>query len=427
MGDENISKHGWGQLSAGIDLPFHADLRIPELTEIRLAIPSPDPVRDVIGTTRRAVIEKLAGDVRRGMTIAVGGGSRGLTQRVDLLRGTIEGLRELGAEPFVVPAMGSHGGGTAEGQIEMLASLGMTEESVGAEIRATMETVEVARTPSGMPIYLDRFAAAADRILPVNRMKPHTCFKGPIESGCTKMAVVGFGKQPGAAQIHSCGPTEMRERLLEGIEALRATGRLLGGVASVESASGDVVSVNALTSGQVGGDEERRLTEMARDLVPLLPFSDIDVLIIERGGKDISGTTIDPNVTGRFWVHGLAETDQLRVATIVLLGITEVSAGNVLGIGLADFIPVSVAEQIDWQKTYLNCFTAGPSGVRRSRMPMVLRDEESCLKAALSMCGRGVTEPKRVVRIRSTLHMTSCWVSDELLKTLPEGAQVVVK
>ena len=427
MGEVGIGKKGWEQLSAGIDLPFHADLHIPELTELRLAIPSPDLVTDVVATTRRAVIESLAGDVEKGMSVAVGGGSRGLTQRVDLLRGTIEGLRELGAEPFVVPAMGSHGGGTADGQLEMLASLGMTPETVGAEIRATMETVEVARTPSGMPIYLDRFAADADRILPVNRIKPHTCFKGPIESGCTKMAVVGFGKQPGAAQIHSCGPLEMRERLLEGIDALRATGRLLGGVASVESASGDIVSVSALTSSQVGGDEERRLTEMARDLVPLLPFSDIDVLIIERGGKDISGTTMDPNVTGRFWVHGLAETDQLRVATIVLLGITEVSAGNVLGIGLADFIPVSVAEQIDWQKTYLNCFTAGPSGVRRSRMPMVLRDEEACVKAALSMCGRGVNEPKRVVRIRSTLHLTSCWVSDELLKTLPEGAQIVTK
>jgi hypothetical protein len=427
MGEVGIGKKGWEQLSAGIDLPFHADLHIPELTELRLAIPSPDLVTDVVATTRRAVIESLAGDVEKGMSVAVGGGSRGLTQRVDLLRGTIEGLRELGAEPFVVPAMGSHGGGTADGQLEMLASLGMTPETVGAEIRATMETVEVARTPSGMPIYLDRFAAAADRILPVNRIKPHTCFKGPIESGCTKMAVVGFGKQPGAAQIHSCGPLEMRERLLEGIDALRATGRLLGGVASVESASGDIVSVSALTSSQVGGDEERRLTEMARDLVPLLPFSDIDVLIIERGGKDISGTTMDPNVTGRFWVHGLAETDQLRVATIVLLGITEVSAGNVLGIGLADFIPASVAEQIDWQKTYLNCFTAGPSGVRRSRMPMVLRDEEACVKAALSMCGRGVNEPKRVVRIRSTLHLTSCWVSDELLKTLPEGAQIVTK
>ena len=427
MGEVGIGKKGWEQLSAGIDLPFHADLHIPELTELRLAIPSPDLVTDVVATTRRAVIESLAGDVEKGMSVAVGGGSRGLTQRVDLLRGTIEGLRELGAEPFVVPAMGSHGGGTADGQLDMLASLGMTPETVGAEIRATMETVEVARTPSGMPIYLDRFAAAADRILPVNRIKPHTCFKGPIESGCTKMAVVGFGKQPGAAQIHSCGPLEMCERLLEGIDALRATGRLLGGVASVESASGDIVSVSALTSSQVGGDEERRLTKMARDLVPLLPFSDIDVLIIERGGKDISGTTMDPNVTGRFWVHGLAETDQLRVATIVLLGITEVSAGNVLGIGLADFIPASVAEQIDWQKTYLNCFTAGPSGVRRSRMPMVLRDEESCVKAALSMCGRGVNEPKRVVRIRSTLHLTSCWVSDELLKTLPEGSQIVAK
>lgn len=425
MGEVGIGRKGWDQLSAGIDLPFHSDLLIPHLTKIRLAIPNPDFVSDVIATTRRAVIESLAGDVEKGMRVAVGGGSRGLTQRVDLLRGTVEGLRELGAEPFVVPAMGSHGGGTAEGQLEMLASLGMTPEAIGAEIRATMETVEVARTPRGMPIYLDRYAAAADRILPVNRMKPHTCFKGPIESGCTKMAVVGFGKQPGAAQIHSCGPLEMRERLLEGIDALRATGRLLGGVASVESASGDIVSVSALTSSQVGGDEERRLTEMARDLVPLLPFSDIDVLIIERGGKDISGTTMDPNVTGRFWVHGLAETDQLRVATIVLLGITEVSAGNVLGIGLADFIPVGVAEQIDWQKTYLNCFTAGPSGVRRSRMPMVLRDEEACVKAALSMCGRGVDEPKRVVRIRSTLHLTSCWVSDELLKTLPEGAQIV--
>lgn len=427
MGEEGNSKNGWSQLREGINLPFHADLRIPELTEIRLAIPQPEQVTDVVATTRRAVIESLGGDVEKGMSVAVGGGSRGLTQRVDLLRGTIEGLRELGAEPFVVPAMGSHGGGTAEGQLEMLTSLGMTQESVGAEIRATMETVEVARTPSGMPIYLDRFAAAADRIFPVNRIKPHTCFKGPIESGCTKMAVVGFGKQPGAAQIHSCGPIEMRERLLEGIDTLRATGRLLGGVASVESASGEVVSVSALTSAQVGGDEERRLTEMARDLVPLLPFSDIDVLIIERGGKDISGTTMDPNVTGRFWVHGLAETDQLRVATIVLLGITEVSAGNVLGIGLADFIPVSVAEQIDWHKTYLNCFTAGPSGVRRSRMPMVLRDEEACVKAALSMCGRGVNEAKRVVRIRSTLHLTSCWVSDELLKALPAGAQIVGK
>ena len=416
---------GWQQLVDGVDLPFHRDLVVPTLREVRLAIPNPEPVTDVVEAARSAVTSTLGAAVTPGMTVAVGGGSRGLTQRVDLLRGTILGLRDLGAEPFVVPAMGSHGGGTAEGQVTMLESLGMTEETLGAEIRATMATVEVARTASGMPIYLDEHAAAADRILPVNRIKPHTCFKGPIESGCTKMAVVGFGKQPGAAQIHSCGPVEMRERLMDGIVALRSTGRLLGGVSSLESAGGNVVDVRGLTSDDVGGEVERRLTERARELVPPLPFDEIDVLIIERGGKDISGTTMDPNVTGRYWVHGLDDLARPRVATIVLLGITEVSAGNVLGIGLADFIPVEVATRIDWQKTYLNCFTAGPSGVRRARMPMVLPDEASCVKAALSMCGKGVHEPKRVVRIRSTLHLTTCWVSESLLGELPPGATLV--
>lgn len=415
----------WRQLSEGITLPFDSRLEIPQLHEVRLAVPDPEPVGDVVDITRREVVRELRADVTPGMTVAVGGGSRGLSQRVEMLRGTVLGLRDLGAEPFVVPAMGSHGGATAAGQLDMLRSLGMTEEAVGAEIRATMDVVEVTRTAAGMPIYLDTFAAAADRILPVNRIKPHTCFKGPIESGCTKMAVVGFGKQPGAAQVHSCGPVEMRRRILDGIDALRATGRLLGGVASVESATGNVVRVAGLTASDVGGPAEIELTEMARGLVPALPFDEIDVLVVERAGKDISGTGIDPNVTGRFWVHGLDDPTTPDISTIVLLDITEVSGGNLLGIGLADFIPVRLAEKIDWHKTYVNCFTAGPSGVRRSRMPMVLRDEEACLKAALSMCGKAVDEPKRVVRIESTLHLTRCWVSDAMLGELPPGATVI--
>lgn len=416
---------GWKQLRNGVDLPFHPDLVVPTLHEVRLDIPDPDPVDDVEGAARAAVVTRLAANVTKGMTVAVGGGSRGLSGRVELLRGTIAGLRELGATPFVVPAMGSHGGATAEGQVAMMASLGMTEDSLDCEIRATMDTVEVARTASGMPLYLDRHAAAADRIVPVNRVKPHTCFKGSIESGCTKMAVVGFGKQPGAAQIHSCGPDEMRRRLLDGIDALRSTGRLLGGVASVESANGRVVAVEGLSADDVGGRAEARLAEFSRELVPPLPFEEIDVLVIEKAGKDISGTGMDPNVTGRFWVHGLEDLESPDVSTIVLLDITEVSGGNLLGIGLADFIPVSLADKIDWQKTYVNCFTAGPSGVRRSRMPMVLADEENCLKAALSMCGRAIDQPKRVVRIESTLHLTRCWVSDALLGELPTGASIV--
>lgn len=413
----------WEQLVAGVELPFHPDLVVPELHEVRLPIPQPPAIDDVASVAHARVVSALGRAVTPGMSVAVGGGSRGLADRVGLMRGTISGLRELGAEPFVVPAMGSHGGATAQGQRAMLESLGMTEEAMGAEIRATMETVEVARTPDGMPIYLDRHAASADRILPVNRVKPHTCFKGPIESGCTKMSVVGFGKQPGAAQIHSCGPVEMRDRLLAGIAALRSTGRLLGGVASIESTSGAVVRIEALTGDEVGGDAERALTEYARGLVPPLPFPDIDVLIIEEGGKDISGTTIDPNVTGRFWVHGLRDGATPTVSTIVLLGITPVSGGNVLGIGFADFIPVSVAEQIDFAKTYINCFTAGPSGVRRSRLPMVLPTEQDCIRAAVSMCGKGLAEPKRIVRITNTLHLTRCWVSEALLADLPAGVE----
>ncbi len=407
---------GWDQIDGGIELPIDPRIVVPDLHEVRLEVADPEPIADLEAHVRMQVTERLAPHVRAGMTVAVGAGSRGLTGRLELLRGTVDGLRSLGAEPFVVPAMGSHGGAKAEGQQAMLESLGLSEATIGAEIRSTMDTVEVARTAAGMPIHLDTHAAGADAILPVNRIKPHTCFKGPIESGCTKMAVVGFGKQPGAAQIHSCGPVQMRDRLLEGIAALRSTGRLLGGVGSVESASGAVVRADVLTADEVGRDAETELTEFARSLVPQLPFDEIDVLVVERGGKDISGTTIDPNVTGRFWVPGLAEADAPRIATIVLLGLTEVSAGNALGIGFADFIPAALARSIDWQKTYVNSFTAGPSGLRRSRMPMVLPDEAACVRAAMSMCGRGLDEPKRVVRIESTLHLTRCWVSDALLR-----------
>ena len=403
-------------------LPFSADLRVPELHEVTLATPTAAPVPDVEAAAVAAAIAAVGGLDVTGRSVAVGAGSRGLSGRVELLRGAVSGLRQLGAQPFVVPAMGSHGGGTAAGQLAMLEHLGVTETSVGCEIRATMDTVEVTRAANGMPLFLDRYAAAADHVFPVNRIKPHTCFKGPIESGLTKMAVVGFGKQPGAAQIHSCGPIDMRDRLLDGIAALRATGRLLGGVGSIESTTGDVVEVHGLTTDEIGAGRERALTDRARTFVPALPFPEIDVLIVERGGKDISGTTMDPNVTGRFWVPGLADPVSPAVATIVLLALTEVSEGNALGIGLADFVPQSLADAVDWQKTYLNCFTAGPAGLRRARMPMVLPTDEDCVLAALSMCGRGVGDPKRVVRIVSTLHLDRCWVSDELLGELPPGA-----
>lgn len=406
----------WEQLAAGVELPFDPDLVVPSMHRLTLDVPSPPAVPDVERAAHEAVVQTFGGALTPGATIAVGAGSRGLTGRVQLVRGTVRALRTLGADPFVVPAMGSHGGATAEGQIHMLAELGITEDSVGAVIRATMDTEVVAHTSVGTPVHLDANAARADHFLPVNRIKPHTCFKGPVESGCMKMAVVGFGKRPGAFLVHSCGPVEMRDRLLDACAALRATGRLLGGIGSIESTTGDVVHVEALRRDDVGGDRERELTDLARGLVPALPFDEIDVLIVERGGKDISGTTMDPNVTGRFWVPGLAEPDRPVVGAVVLLDLTDVSGGNALGIGFADFIPARLANKLDFAKTYVNCFTAGPAGMRRARLPMVLPDDEACIKAALTMCGRGPDQPKRVVRIPSTLHLTECLVSEALLE-----------
>jgi hypothetical protein len=305
-----------------------------------------------------------------------------------------------------------------------LGKLGMTADAIGCEIRSSMETVVVAHDVRGRPLHLDVHAAGADRILPVNRMKPHTQFRGPIESGCTKMIVVGFGKQPGAAQFHSSGAVVMRDQLLEGVDALREAGRILGGVASIEAPSGDVVTVAALTADEVGGAAEVALTDDARTLVAALPFGDIDVLVIEEGGKDISGTTLDPNVTGRFWVDQLPDLSSPRVAMIVLLGLTAITAGNATGIGFVDFVPAALAATIDWEQTYVNSFTAGGAGVRRGRMPMVLPDEESCIRAALQTCGRPWDVPKRVVRIHSTLHLTHCWVSEALLADLPQGVVI---
>jgi len=416
---------GWEQLRHGVTLPIDPSITVPALTEVELSTPSRPPISDLEGTSRDEVVARFAGAITDGMTVAVGAGSRGLTGRVELLRGTIAGLRDLDADPFVVPAMGSHGGATAEGQVATMAELGMTADALGAEIRSSMETVVVAHDASGRPLHLDVHAAEADRVLAVNRIKPHTGFRATIESGCTKMLVVGFGKQPGAARFHASGARVMGDQLLEGIAALRDTGRVLGGVATLEGPNGDVVTVRALDADELGGEAEVALTDDARSLVAALPFPEIDVLIVEQGGKDISGTTLDPNVTGRFWVDGLADLPVPRVGMIVLLGLTPVTAGNATGIGFVDFVPAALAAGIDWESTYVNAFTAGGSGVRRGRMPMVLPDEASCIRAALQTCGRPFDVPKRVVRVRSTLHLTRCWVSAALLSDLPAGVHVV--
>jgi hypothetical protein len=416
---------GFEDIAAGVHLPFPAELSVPRLVRVELPAEEPPAVADIAGAARDAVIARFGSLVTAGQTVALGAGSRGLTGRVEMLAGTVAGFRALGLKPFVVPAMGSHGGATADGQVEVLRGYGITPAAIGCEIRATMEVEFIGRTSCGMPVYHDKEASAADWFVPVNRIKPHTCFEGPIESGIAKMAVVGFGKQAGAQALHSYGAERMGANLIEGFDLLRATGRVLGGVSTIESSSGSVVRVSALTADEIGSPHEMELLEYAEGLLPKLPFDVIDVLVVERIGKDISGVGVDPNVSGRFWVHGVADRERPRVTNIVVLGVTDVSHGNALGIGLADFTTVAVVQSIDWRNTWINCFTAGPAGVRRAKMPMALPTENDAILAAVAMCGRGATESVRMVRIESTLHMTSMLVSENLLDELPPGAQVI--
>jgi hypothetical protein len=412
-------------LYTGVSLPIPPEVQLPSLHRVKLASIDPPPVADIRASSQRAIAERLHGTITPGMTVAVGAGSRGLTGRVEMLAGTVAGLRQLGAEPFVVPAMGSHGGATAEGQRAVLAGYGVTEETIGCEIRCSMEVRVVARTPDGMPLFLDEHAASADRIVPVNRIKPHTCFEGPVESGMSKMAVIGFGKQPGAQMLHSFGSDVMGQRLLDGVAALKATGRLAGGLATIESASGAVVDVIALSPDEIGTRTEMKLLEYAESLLPTIPFDQVDVLVVDRIGKDISGVGLDPNVTGRFWVHGVPDRPRPRITNIVALGLTPASHGNALGIGLADFTTAKVARQIDWAYTYMNCFSAGPGGVRRAKLPMVLADDVTAVRAAIAMCGRPASEPVRLVWIDSTLHLQVLRISESLLGELPPGATLV--
>ena len=283
---------------------------------------------------------------------------------------------------------------------------------LGADARGLPPILSGGKEIAGV-VQMNAEAAAADHILPVNRIKPHTSFRGPVESGCTKMAVIGFGNAGGATVAHEHGPAALGSRLLDGVAVLRDQRRLLGGIAVLESARGEVADVVGLGPDDVGGPGERDLTDASRALLRRLPYPEIDVLIVERGGKDISGTLIDPNVTGRFWLPGIADLDAPRVGVIVLLSLTAASAGNAMGIGMVDLIPRSVAATIDWDVTYANARATGIGGLRRARCPMVLDDEAACLDAAVALCGRG-DRPLRIARIDSTLHLDRLLVSDAL-------------
>ena len=396
-------------------LDFPADL--PEsLLAIKQVFDAPD-VGDISAAAKRALKEGgLLDRMKPGASVAVGVGSRGIANLPIIVKATIEGLREAGMQPFALPAMGSHGGATAEGQKAMLAELGVTEASIGAEIRATMEVKEIGRIPDGPPLFQDVISAAADHCLLISRVKPHTDFRSHLESGPSKMCVIGWGKQHGAAIMHGGGGANFQKYLAPAARIYEQNTNFVGALAVVENAYDGTAKIEGLTADKVGLAPEEKLLVEAKSLMASLPFPEIDVLVVRQLGKNISGTGMDTNIISRLLIPRQPEAfGNVDIAVIVVLDLTEETHGNACGMGLANVTTARVAKKIDWISTYTNTITSGIFGMYRTSMPMTIADDKRALQVALRGCARPWADA-RIVFIQDTLTLDHMWVSPNLRK-----------
>ena len=351
-----------------------------------------------------------------GGEVAIGAGSRGIANLATIVRGVVDAVRDSGYESFVFPAMGSHGGATAEGQREMLASLGVTEETISCEIRSSMAVVEVGRTPDrGVPVVADSHAAAADAIIPVNRVKPHTDYDGTVESGHSKMIVIGMGKQRGAKIAHEWAVDwSLRNMIPEITGQLLDSLPIVGGVAIVEDQHDDTAIIEGVPPAGFL-DREEELLETAYDSMPTLPFEEIDVLIVDKQGKDISGQGMDTNVIGRrpFAIQE-PEPDAPDIKRIYTRGLTETTHGNAMGMGSADFVHADLLDELAASPTLINAITA--STTRGVRLPPVVETDRAGLVAALSAIGVVGPQDVRVLRVRDTMRLGRLYASPALVE-----------
>lgn len=382
----------------------------PRLITVRRRFARPcldDPIAAVRAEIR-GLLTRLRPTLKPGARVAVTAGSRGITGIPAILRAVVEELRGQGADPFLVSAMGSHGEGTVEGQRVILESLGITEASVGARLRITDQTVQICRTPEGFPVHCDAEAAAADAIFLINRVKAHTAFRGPNESGLLKMMAIGLGKVPGATAVHHLGPRSMARAVPEAARLFLERMPVIGGLAIVENGYEETAAVRALAPAEMER-VEGELLAYSKTLLPGLPVDQIDLLVVDEMGKNFSGTGLDTNAIGRWAIPGFPDPEAPSITRVVVLGLSEATHGNANGIGLADVITARLVRQINFSATYLNALTT--TYLQRARLPMVAADARSAL--ALALESLGCADP-RVVRIPNTLHLETVQVSENL-------------
>ena len=364
---------------------------------------------------------KLKDRVKPGQHIAVTVGSRGIADIPVIIKTIVDELKAVGAKPFIVPAMGSHGGATPEGQIEVLHSLGITEESVGAPIEASQEVEVIGSLDGGVDVYLSRVALNADGIFVVGRVKPHTDFKGEIESGLLKMMAIGLGNQKGAEMIHWHRYDGYHRILPEAGKLIAEKTNVVMGLALLENAHHKTAEIHALLPEEFY-EQELILIEKAKDLLPRLPFKDIDVLVVEEIGKNISGVGMDTNVTGKFWMPNEFDPRAPEIKKIAVLDLTEETHGNAIGIGLADVTTRRAFEKIDYHQTYVNCLTQG-SG-ETGKIPPFLANDHDAIATAIRISGPIDPCDAKVIRIRNTQELEHIYISEALVKELQNSPEL---
>jgi len=354
----------------------------------------------------------LQGRLKPGQTVAITGGSRGVANIAVIIRSVVDELRKLGARPFIIPAMGSHGGGTAEGQKLVLEHYGITEGSMGAPIRATMETTQVGETPQGIPVFLDNYALEADHVVVVNRVKPHTDFDGDIESGLCKMMAIGLGKHTGAIQYHRANIKHGYYTVITNVaRVVRANCKILFGLGIVENAYDETAVIEAMLTPEIENCERRLLT-LAKTSLARIPFDQGDVLVIDEMGKNISGAGMDTNVIGRNVSQRERGSIKPWFTRIFVRDLTEESNGNAVGIGLADLVSRRLVNKIDYTPTYINAITS--TNVEAARVPVTFDTDREAMETAFSTCGNNV-EACRMIWIKNTLKLDQFIATETLL------------
>jgi len=381
----------------------------------------------------RSELNGLGLKLSLGSRIAVTAGSRGIDNIPLVLRTVASFIKDAGAEPFFVPAMGSHGGATAEGQLKVLAGLGILPEYLGAPIKASMDTVVIGSVDTGisidashsgvMPVHMDKLAYEADGIIIINRVKPHTSFHAEAESGLQKMLAIGLGKAVQAANIHNFGTRGLRELISPVAQLMLSTGKIIAGLGLVENAYDKLMCIKGLIP-EMFAAGEKELLAMARSNMPSLPVDKLDLLIVEQMGKNFSGTGMDTNIIGRLKIEGEPEPGSPIIKRIAVLGLSDAAAGNAYGIGLADFTVKKLVDSIDYEATYTNMLTT--NYLERVKIPYIAADENSAVEAALKTCSLNRIENARIIRIKNTLDMENIQVSPSVFEEIKDKVEVIV-